>query len=237
MTDNSGERPVPPYVSFATLLNQIERMATEGVPDRIDSTFLVGMAGGTQNQFRQALRSLNLIDEGGHATSELRQLVSEPDSRPALIGQILQRQFPELVALPETATKGQLDELLATYDLGTETRRKAATFYVAAASYANLPLSSYIRPKRGSNAGNSAGRRRTAKATTRKVTPAENSGGQTSAGQSHTVSLSTGGTVTLSYDVNLFEVSDADQEFVLGLIKKLRTYTGKSAPTEEDDGG
>ena len=71
MTEDPVAGPVPPYMSFATLLNQIERMEREGTPARIDRSYLVGMAGGTRNQFEMGLRSLGLIDESDQVTDTL----------------------------------------------------------------------------------------------------------------------------------------------------------------------
>jgi hypothetical protein len=141
MTEESSTGPVPPYLSFATLLNQIERMEQEGTPSRIDRTYLVGMAGGTRNQFKMGLRSLGLIDESDHVTDTLVRLAKHPEERQGLLAQILRERFPRLVSLDENATRGQLDEALAEYGLGVDTRRKAASFYVAAATYAGIPLS------------------------------------------------------------------------------------------------
>jgi hypothetical protein len=60
---------VPPYVSFGTLINTLERMGVEGVPDRIDGSYLTNMAGGTRSQFKVCLRSLGLIDEDSAASA------------------------------------------------------------------------------------------------------------------------------------------------------------------------
>ena len=51
MTD-APARAVPPSVSHTTLMSQVDRLRDEGIPTRIDKHFLIGMAGGTQYQFR-----------------------------------------------------------------------------------------------------------------------------------------------------------------------------------------
>lgn len=50
------------------------------------------------------------------------------------------------------------------------------------------------------------------------------------AGHTQTVHLHSGGTITLAYDVNMFEVNDADQEFVLALIGKMKAYKSATPP-------
>jgi len=159
MPQEDESRPVPPYASFATLLHQLERMEREGIPGRIDKTYLVGMAGGTQNQLRHAMRSLGLIGEDGKTpTRALIDLAKKPDERPQLVASILRERYPTLVGLGQDATKGQLDEALGEYELNGATARKAATFFVSAATYAGIPLSPHIKPKAGT-AATSASRR------------------------------------------------------------------------------
>jgi hypothetical protein len=158
MPEGDETRPVPPYASFATLLHQVERMEREGVPGRIDKSYLIGMAGGTQNQLRHAMRSLGLIGEDGKTpTQTLVDLAKKPDERPQLLASILRERFPALVGLDQDATKGQLDEVLGEYQLTGATARKAATFFVSAATYSGIPLSPHIKPKAGP--GTSAPRR------------------------------------------------------------------------------
>jgi hypothetical protein len=149
MTDTATPGSVPPYVAFGTLLNQIERMEREGVPARIDGSYLLGMAGGTRSQFKVCLRSLGLIDEDNRTTDTLVQLAKNPDQRPELVASILRNQFPELTALNGNATRGQLEEVMTGYGLGNaDTRRKAIGFYLSAATYAGIALSPHLRPAR-----------------------------------------------------------------------------------------
>jgi hypothetical protein len=150
MPDQDESRPVPPYAPFATLLHQLERMERDGVPGRIDKTYLIGMAGGTQNQLKHAMRSLGLITEHGEATQVLVDLAKKPDERAQLLARILRERYPTLAGLSQDATRGQLDEVLAEYGLNGVTARKAATFFVLAATYAGIPLSPHIKPAKAS---------------------------------------------------------------------------------------
>jgi hypothetical protein len=150
---------MPPYVAFGTLLNQIERMERDGVPARIDGSYLIGMAGGTRSQLKVCLRSLGLIDEDSHTTPVLIALAENPDQRQEILAGILRGQFPELAALNGNATRGQLEETMTGYGItNADTRRKAMGFYLAAADYAGIPLSPYLRPAK--RAGSSSTPRR-----------------------------------------------------------------------------
>ncbi len=106
MAEETSTAPVPPYMSFATLLNQVERMEREGVPSRLDRTYLVGMAGGTRNQFKMGLRSLGLINENDQVTETMVRLAKDAEGRPALLAEVLRERFPSLVNLDENATRG-----------------------------------------------------------------------------------------------------------------------------------
>lgn len=231
MTEESSTGPVPPYLSFATLLNQIERMEREGTPARIDRSYLVGMAGGTRNQFKMGLRSLGLIDESDQVTDTLVRLAKHPEGRQALLAEILRDRFPRLVSLDENATRGQLDEILAEYGLGVDTRRKAASFYVAAATYAGILLSPHIRPAKGVNSA--AARRPAGTRRPRKRPAAPPAPSAPSQGNAHSVQLRSGGQVALSVSVNVMELSVDDREFIFHLIDKLRAYENGGAPSAD----
>jgi hypothetical protein len=228
MTEEATAGPVPPYMSFATLLNQIERMEREGPPARIDPSYLVGMAGGTRGQFKMGLRSLGLIDESDQVTEPLIRLAKNPDERAEIFAGILRDRFPRLVGLGENATRGQLDEVLADYGLGVDTRRKAASFFVAAASYAGIPLSPHIRPAKGVNSAGA--QKRVRRSRKRSVTPPTQVAQPVVAqGDKHTLMLRSGGQVTLSVSVNVMELSVEDREFIFHLIDKLRGYENGGA--------
>ena len=164
MTDTTTPGSMPPYGAFGTLEHQWERMEREGIPARIDNSYLVGMAGGTRSQFKVCLRSLGLIDEDSYATDALVQLVKNPDRRPELFASILRNRFPDLTALNGSATRGQLEEVMVGYGVtNPDTRRKAISFYLAAATYAGIPLSPHLRPGRRTGASSTPRRPRPAR--------------------------------------------------------------------------
>ena len=153
------QAPVPPYVSFRTLLTQIERMEGEGVPSKIDKYFLSNMAGGTQNHFRHALRSLGLIEDDDRPTDILHSLASAPGRRKELLAEILRNRFPKLVDLDLNASKTDFLDVLEEYGIkASDTQRKALTFYVGAAEYAGIPVSNHVKSGRSPSGG---GARRT----------------------------------------------------------------------------
>jgi hypothetical protein len=181
MTDTITPGSVPPYIAFGTLLNQIERMEREGVPSRIDNTYLTGMAGGTRSQFKVCLRSLGLIDDENRTTDVLAQLAKNPGRRPELLAGVLRGRFPDMVALNGNATRGELEEVMVAHGLtNADTRRKSMGFYLAAADYAGIPLSPHLRPAKRAGSPGTPRRARPSRPTrtARKSRPAAHDAGR-----------------------------------------------------------
>jgi hypothetical protein len=74
-------------------------------------------------------------------------MVSDPDNRPRLFGELLRERYPEAVALGETnATTDELLEVFKQYGVQGDTARKAIAFYLQAAKYAgDIPLSPHFK--------------------------------------------------------------------------------------------
>jgi hypothetical protein len=159
------QTPPPPYFAFKTLTNMIVKMEEHGPPTRVDRTFLTGMSGAGQTQFIAGLRSLGLIEEDGAVSASLVELVSKPDERPALVGQLLRGRYPEAVELGRTnTTTGELVEVFNGYGVQGDTARKAIAFYLQAAKYAgDVPLSPNFKTP-SVRTGNTRKRGRPAKA-------------------------------------------------------------------------
>lgn len=157
----------PAYFAFKTLTNLVEKMEEHGPPNRVDRTFLSNMSGAGQTQFIAGLKALGLIDGDGRVQPRLTELVSQPDSRPKIIGEIVRERYPEAVALGQTnATTGELLEVFNTaHNVQGDTARKAIAFFLQAAKYAgDIKLSpNFKTPTIRSGAGSGRKRGRPAK--------------------------------------------------------------------------
>ena len=67
MSVETTDEFVPPYISFAQLENVLDRMRNEGVPARIDRSYLSTWSGSAQAQFLKAAASLGLRPVAPHA--------------------------------------------------------------------------------------------------------------------------------------------------------------------------
>lgn len=174
MTEDNEEDFKPPYVSFTMLLNVIERMRTEGVPARVDRSYLGTTSGTTKAQFLAAAKALGLLDNDLKPTGVLQGLVSTPDQRPGIVRELLTRFYPKVVALGTNATQQQLEETFREeYDITGSTVRKAIGFYLAAARFAKVELSPHFTAPRAGGATPGKRRQRSAKTTTPPPAPSQ----------------------------------------------------------------
>jgi hypothetical protein len=140
---------VPPYISFTTLLNLLDRMRDDdGAPPQIDKSYLKGMSGGYQSQVLASMKAVGLIDKDGKVLDSLTALVAakDRDARVPLIAAMLQEFYPEPVRLGTIkATQGQLVDAFKEWGIGGDTLRKAIAFYLAAAKYAGVKVSTLFQ--------------------------------------------------------------------------------------------
>lgn len=164
MNTNLDEGFKPPYISFRTLLNLVEKMADQGTPPRIDRTFLSGSEGG-KTQVLAALRSLGFIDGDGNVTPLLTRMVKNPAERGQIVKELLEENFPEPVRLGSiNATQGQLQDAFKAYGISGDTMRKAIAFYLRAAEFAGVPVSQHFKTPSIQRADGTPGRKSTPRA-------------------------------------------------------------------------
>jgi hypothetical protein len=115
------------------------------MPPQIDKTFLAG-SNQSRTQTMNALKALELIEDDGSLTEDLIALVKAGKGRPAAVARVLERFYPEPVRLGTVnATQQQLDKALEDYGVSGSTTRKAVSFYLKAADYANVPVSPHFK--------------------------------------------------------------------------------------------
>lgn len=150
-----------PYVSWGSFSNLLERMEKEGLPMRIDRSYLSNMAGSTQSHLLKALRELNLIDESSQPTDALKLLVANPESRPERIAELVRTYYADAISLGANATQSMLEELFAgSYNVTGSTRRKSIAFFLAAAKAGEVEVSQHFKtPKRPSANGGGSKRK------------------------------------------------------------------------------
>lgn len=228
--------PVAIYVAWATFSNALDKLA-QGVPNQIDRSVFFGLSGGTQNQLLLGLKFLGLIDGQSKPTKDLHALaVTDMAARKTALARILRERYKELFALDLTkSTAVQVkDAMTNAYSVSGATADKALRFFLAAADYAGVELSSFLKPKGGAN-GAPRARRRAAGGRSR--TPVEQPAPPPMpqpGGTTRTVTLKSGGTLTVSAALDVFSLLPADREFVFGLIDKLKEYESAAENTNSE---
>lgn len=217
------------YVSWATFKNCVEQLA-QGVPNVIDRTVFPGLSGGVQSQLLAGMKFLGLIDEKLRPLKDLHELaVTDEAARKKKLDGVLRKSYAELFALDlEKTTPGQaLQTLREMYDVSGDTADKAMRFFLSAAEYVHVPISPLFKgTKSPSGNGGLTTPRRKSKKTAPKIDAQLVSEGGAS-GESRTVSLRSGGTLTISASTGWLALSTEDRTFVFELIDKLADYEKK----------
>ena len=149
MTTEKGRKHLPPYVSYRTFHNFIERLQ-QRMPSRIDRSYWGDiLSGSTGIQLMAALRFLGLIDANGKPMERLKPLVSaRGEPRAQLLRDITYDAFGFVLKSSldiESATYSQLEEVFHnTFQLTDNVSRKCVKFFIAMASDAGMTLSPFI---------------------------------------------------------------------------------------------
>jgi hypothetical protein len=232
------------YVPWNTVRNAVEQLTRHGLPNRLDRTVFPGMAWSVQTQLLSGLKFLALTDESGKPTNLLDRLV-EPSldeaGQKAVWLEVLKNAYSDLFALDlKRTTPSELDQKMsASYGVSGSTKQKAIRFFVAAAEYSGVDLSPLLAANKraGRPASVNGTRAATASAHAPRKRTGKGSGGDVTGsapttiplGDSKTIQLASGGTLTLYAAVDLFTLSIEDRKFVFELIDKLESYGTKNA--------
>src|SRR5688572_27056291 len=120
MPNPEPERPLPPYIPWATFTSFLDHLKSAGVPNRIDRTIMpTTYPGGLKGQVKSALRFLGLIGPGEATAPALKSLVDTvgTDSWAGSLNAILTAAYyPVIGELDLTAaTPGQVREKFKDY--------------------------------------------------------------------------------------------------------------------------
>jgi hypothetical protein len=208
------------------------------MPSRIDRSVFPGTAWNAQTQLFIALKFLGLLKGEDEPTPLLDELVKGTDEqRKAKLAKVVRDAYADLIAIDLTkATRSHFEEKLGNlYNVSGDTRVKAVRFFLSAAEYLGIPLSTFIVPKKGKANGtrrpkSASPRVRVVKKNPTPETRTEQSGKLSST--SKTVTLKSGVTLTVSATADWFAVSQEDRNFVFELIDKLGNY-GKKVSSKD----
>jgi len=235
--DDSGTRAseanAAPYIAFKTFQTALDKLR-EGMPHQIDKSVFPTVAFGTVPQLISGLKFLGLIDDKGIPQPDLKSLAAlKEEDRRVPLRKLLEKRYADVIQLDLTkATPEQLDEAIRKYGVSGATHRKAVTFFLQAAKFAQLPMSKFLesRTTRGVKTGSTRKRNKlkTNGATVEAAGVSTLSGGVSKPGTSREITLVSGGKLTLAVELDVLRLTGDDRTFVFGLIDKLDEYEKKN---------
>lgn len=224
-----------PYLPFLTFKSAVEALE-QGVPKKLDRTIWRTQSGIMQTQILMAFRFFGLVDDEDRPTELLHLVVDTKEARPVTLRAMIESAYANLLKhdLTKMSPKMVEDEM-EQYSVTGETKRKAVTFFLKAAKFADIPmhplLSSQVR-NTGPRKKRAAIKRSTNGEFTAVLTPDTQTG--VSKKGIREVTLSSGGTVGLSLLYDPFDLSEEDRKFVFELVDKLKAYAEAHPPTDDE---
>jgi hypothetical protein len=242
----SEKKVSAPYLPWATLITALDHIkAIGGVPNEIDSSVFPSLNHQSKSQLLSAFKFLDLIDENGKPKGEtLNKLALETEGRKTIMRSIIEKQYPDIVALDfQKITPTALDNALGNsrYNISGDTKKKAKTFLLKAAQFSGFTVSPLLtkitrnrRREGGRRAGAAGGAAGPQVNNEGSAAPPETPRREEPQGEQKTIQLRRGGSLTLSYSVNLWELKGEDRQFVFDLIDKIDAYEeGATVSAEE----
>jgi hypothetical protein len=177
MASQKASTITPPYVSFTTFTNAINKLRDVGVPNRIDASVFRGQSGSGIAALIGTMKYLGFIDDAGTPTETFSQLVNSTDeNRGAILKPVLLERYKFITNDGfglENATSQQVEQAFRDQNISGSTVTKSVGFFLAAAELAGLKTSSHVKPpKPPRNGSGTRAKRRGAKDGRSQETPA-----------------------------------------------------------------
>ncbi len=225
---DTDRKPLPPYLPYKTFITFLDHLKAIGIPSHIDKSVMANLSGGLQSWLKAGLRYMKLIGTDDAPTPRLAKLAqSQGDERKAMLRELFEATFSFLngkVDLKNT-TPAKLRSAIVEEGAQGETVEKIVAFLVAMAKDANVQMSQLLTQRAPSV------RRPRQKPTPRPGTPRqeeedEDDEDPTEIGSAmKTIALpKSGATLTLSGNINVFELVGAERDLVFQLIDTMRKF-------------
>lgn len=231
MAETNGKKLTVPYVPFKTFLSVLDSFVSF-LPDRIDATIWPNYSGGIRSQLLGAFKFFGLVNDDGTPTSDLRKMADDKSNRTTVFKDVMKRSYVDLMKLDlSKATPGSFDAEIRKYGQEGDTHRKAASFFLAAARWASVPLSPLLLKKGG------LGVTRRKRGTSSKLAPAPVSAiaanGNSNAPSRQFV-LPGDTVVTFSTNIDAMHMPSVDREIVFDILQQLEESEALSTDEETD---
>lgn len=219
----------PAYPPFKTFTNTLDALA-KNTPNRIDRSAFPGQSGGAVNQLLTAFRFFGFLTDDGKPTQALLSVaVTDEAARKNAFRKLVEQKYAPLFALNlmKTTPAEFAEKMTEVYSVTGDTRLKATRFFLNAIGFLGIEVSDLLLRDRSKPVGNGGAPR---KRRTPRPRPEpdqdldyEDEDSQPE-GEARSVTLKSGGTLTLSASTKFLSLSAADRKFVFELIDKLEEY-------------
>jgi len=221
----------PAYIPWRTFTNTLDALA-QNMPNRIDPSAFPGQSGAVKTQLLLTFRFFGLIAEDGKPTSTLLAIaVADEAARKNALRKLIEQKYAALFALNlmKTTPAEFAEKMTQVYSVTGDTRLKATRFFLASLSYLGIEVSALLLRDKTKVMGNGTPTRRRRMARQRPDEGGDDENDveqddQPQAGESRSVTLKSGGTLTLSASTKFMALSATDRKFVFDLIDKLEDY-------------
>ncbi len=232
----------PPYMAFQTFWNFVEELSAHPLPPLIDRSLMGTKSGTDQANLINTLKAFGLIDEDQKVLPTLNSLTAaDAEGRKPLLAEIVKKHYAAALGVSDSnGTASQLDQCFRdSYAVtGADTLRKSITFFLHAARTAGVPLSPHFKATRGGQGAPGQPRKRTTKrkpkngaeepeADTRQQTPPADA-------YRLDVKLRTGGTMTLTVNVNPISLRGEDRAFFYDIVDKMADYEQPESTSNDE---
>lgn len=243
MSENSQSTFKPPYMAFQTFWNFIGDLSAHTLPPQIDRSMMASKSGTDQANLINTLKAFGLIDDEHRVLPGLTTLTdADTDARPALLADIVRRNYAAALEVADNnGTASQLEQCFReSYAVaGADTLRKSITFFLHAARVAGIPLSPHFKQTRAGSGAPGQPRKRAARPKPRngisdpELAPATDPAIRDA--YRLDVRLRTGGTMTLTVNVNPISLRGEDRTFFYDIVDKMTDYEYTDVPGQKGD--
>lgn len=218
------DQRIPPYLPFSSFLTGLDQLA-QAMPNIIRKDVFPSHSGLLQGQLVGALKFFDLVDDNGTPKGDrLERLASEREihQRRASLSLLLKSSYAHVIKLDLLkVTPSQLDAAFADYGITGDTKKKAKTFFLQAAKFAELNLSPLLM-RRGRAP---LGKKRKAAVQLPASEPQNPTANNHVPSTSRSIQLKSGITLTVTASGNLLELDGTDRELVYGIMDQIKSYS------------
>jgi hypothetical protein len=233
MADDS--KLVPPYLPYKTLLSSLENLG-EGIPPKLDRSIWKNQPGTVQSQILSAYKFLGLMNDTTGPTDALRDLVAHRSTPGPALKKIIEERYKPLLAhdLSTMTTTMLSSEFESAFSVDGETKKKGIRFFLQATKANGFTLSKFLLDQTRTSSSSPRRKRSASRDLEQQIADDDGEGEVEGATERtrKTITLESGGQLTVSLSVDLFGLSKTDRAFVFGVIDSLHEYEAKHSATE-----